>query len=80
MRHPPSRMTARRRSYRLAGPPPSVTDLLSPPLLPYPRVHAPPATPAVPCAALSVGKGIGTAKRAGFARAACRRHAGKRRA
>ncbi|MFS8974274.1 hypothetical protein PO002_07130 [Cupriavidus necator] len=79
MRHPPSRMTARRRSYRLAGPPPSVTDLLSPPLLPYPRAHAPPATPAVPCAALSVGRD-GRGSGPAFARAACRRHAGKRRA
>lgn len=43
MRHPPARMTARRRSYRLAGPPPSVLDLLSPPLLPSPRQPAQPA-------------------------------------
>ncbi|WP_354685376.1 hypothetical protein [Cupriavidus necator] len=74
MRHPPSRMTARRRSYRLAGPPPSVTDLLSPPLLPSPRTHPPPVATAVPCAACSISKGPA------FARAACRRHAGKRRA
>jgi len=33
MRHPPARMTARRRTYRLAAPPPSVLHLLSPPLL-----------------------------------------------
>ncbi len=46
MRHPPARMTARRRSHRLAGPPPSVMDLLSSPLLPYPRV---PERPASPC-------------------------------
>lgn len=37
MRHPPARMTARRRAHRLAGPAPSVIDLLSPPLLPSPR-------------------------------------------
>ncbi|QET05595.1 hypothetical protein FOB72_26715 [Cupriavidus pauculus] len=50
MRHPPARMTARRRSYRLAGPPPSVQDLLSPPLLPFP--HAP-RHPSPFCAASS---------------------------
>lgn len=44
MRHPPARMTARRRAYRLAGPAPSVRELLSPPLLPSPRPTARPVT------------------------------------
>ncbi|WP_235205754.1 hypothetical protein [Cupriavidus sp. SK-4] len=74
MRHPPSRMTARRRSYRLAGPPPSVVDLLSSPLLPHPRERTPPATPA------AQGAGCAATARQGVARAAFRRHAGKRRA
>ncbi|AVA35331.1 hypothetical protein C3Z06_18095 [Cupriavidus metallidurans] len=53
MRHPPARMTARRRAYRLAGPAPSVQDLLSPPLLPSPRA---PRRPAMSyCAAAGCG-------------------------
>lgn len=43
MRHPPARMTARRRAHRLAGPAPTVSELLSPPLLPSPRQTARPA-------------------------------------
>ncbi|CAN7696449.1 hypothetical protein D8I24_7123 [Cupriavidus necator H850] len=74
MRHPPSRMTARRRSYRLAGPPPSVVDLLSSPLLPHPRARTPPAAPA------AQGAGCAATARQGVARTAFRRHAGKRRA
>jgi len=46
-------MTARRRAYRLAGPAPSVRDLLSPPLLPSPRLAARPALSF--CAAASCG-------------------------
>jgi len=64
-------MTARRRSYRLAGPPPSVVDLLSSPLLPHPRARTPPAAQGAGCAATA---------RQGVARTAFRRHAGKRRA
>lgn len=78
MRHPPSRMTARRRSYRLAGPPPSVTDLLSPPLLPYPRARVEPAqldTAAAPCPG-----GARRARGPACTRAVCGRPAGKRRA
>lgn len=37
MRHPPARMTARRRAHRLAGRASTVRDLLSPPLLPFTR-------------------------------------------
>jgi len=71
-------MTARRRSYRLAGPPPTVTDLLSPPLLPYPRARVEPAqldTASAPCPGGARG-----ASGPACTRAACRRPAGKRRA
>lgn len=73
MRHPPSRMTARRRAYRLAGPPPSEMDLVSAPLLPYPRarVQVAPSAHGMACAAIR-----GPAQ----ASPACRRRAGKRRA
>ncbi|MDQ0143039.1 hypothetical protein [Cupriavidus necator] len=73
MRHPPSRMTARRRAYRLVGPPPSEVDLVSAPLLPYPSARPQGKGPAqgAACAAL---------RRAAQASPACRRRVGKRRA
>lgn len=75
MRHPPSRMTARRRAYRLAGPPPSEVDLLSPPLLlPYPRARAPQV------ARVAQGAPCATTRGPAQARPAFRRHEGKRRA
>ncbi|WP_432261501.1 hypothetical protein [Cupriavidus sp. TMH.W2] len=74
MRHPPSRMTARRRAYRLAGPPPSEVDLLSSPLLPYPRARAPQVARAAQGAACAATRGPAQA------RLAFRRHEGKRRA
>ncbi|MBB3014752.1 hypothetical protein [Cupriavidus alkaliphilus] len=73
MRHPPSRMTARRRAYRLAGPPPSEMDLVSAPLLPYPRARAQVARSAHGMACVAI-------RRPAQASPACRRHAGKRRA
>ncbi|WP_373375854.1 hypothetical protein [Cupriavidus nantongensis] len=73
MRHPPSRMTARRRAYRLAGPPPSEMDLVSAPLLPYPRARGQVARSAHGVACVAI-------RRPAQASAACRRHAGKRRA
>lgn len=65
MRHPPARMTARRRTYRLATPAPSVLHLLSPPLLP--SAHLPDRHAAY-CAAYSRP----------LAPAACRRKTGSR--
>ncbi|SOZ62312.1 hypothetical protein CBM2615_B10329 [Cupriavidus taiwanensis] len=73
MRNPPSRMTARRRAYRLAGPPPSATDLVSVPLLPYPRARVQLARSAHGMACMAIR---GPAQ----ASPSCRRHAGKRRA
>ncbi|SOY68311.1 hypothetical protein CBM2587_B90747 [Cupriavidus taiwanensis] len=73
MRHPPSRMTARRRAYRLAGPPPSELDLVSAPLLPYPRARA-------QLAGSVHGTACVATRRPAQASPACRRHAGKRRA
>jgi hypothetical protein len=67
-------MTARRRAYRLAGPPPSALDLLSPPLLPYPRARAPAVARAAQGMACAATRGPA------LARAAFRRHEGKRRA
>ncbi|SOY93509.1 hypothetical protein CBM2599_B50175 [Cupriavidus taiwanensis] len=73
MRNPPSRMTARRRAYRLAGPPPSETDLVSAPLLPYPRARVQLARSAHGMACMAIRKPA-------QASPSCRRHAGKRRA
>lgn len=75
MRHPPSRMTARRRAYRLAGPPPSEVDLVSAPLLPYPR-----ARPQATQRAQGTGTACVATRRPAQASPACHRHAGKRRA
>jgi hypothetical protein len=67
-------MAARRRAYRLAGPPPSEVDLVSPPLLPYPRARvAQVARPAQGAACVAT-------RRPAPACPAFRRHAGKRRA